>query len=479
MSCSGCSQLLSNLWIFGVILILTGSIMANMGTNLVSYDHKEQREKTQRDSQKISIQLDKIELGIPNIGTTSTKSSPSLQPQPKSSSRRLGTAIFVIGNLTIFASFGFAAQSLLASLESIQFISNIFFAKYLHGEAIKYRMIAATSSIIIGNVLVLIFATHDDTLYTSEQIIDLYLNNSAYHIYLIFAGLSFFLCHITFMKYYEARIVLNVPLWQQDFIEPFSFSVSSSLVGTQAVLNAKCMSMFIQLSILGKSNEFMKPTLWVILGVWIVLVIYWLKRVDLGLELFSPMFIIPVLQVFYMFFAIVCGGIFFQELDAFNAGQWIGFSLGVFMILAGVYALAPTNSKNSVSAEMMAPVVLQLEEFPEALGSFRKLFIHRVHPVTDLLLQETLKHDVEDCKLCPALAHFRRMSCTAQRENGDFELESVELEMDMRRGLISLGTADTSDESTISEDVLNESFVSPIKIKTSCYCTFEAGAVQA
>ena len=75
------------------------------------------------------------------------------------------------------------------------------------------------------------------------------------------------------------------------------------------------------------------------------------------------------------------------------------------MILGGVYALAPTNSRNSVSAEVMSPVVLQLDEIPEVLGSFRRLIIYggRVHPVTELLTSVASIDEMDDGKLWPFL----------------------------------------------------------------------------
>ena len=57
----------------------------------------------------------------------------------------------------------------------------------------------------------------------------------------------------------------------------------------------------------------------------------------------GALFIIPVMQVFFVFFAILCGGIFFQEFLLFTSTMWVGFIFGVLMILGGVYGLAPTD----------------------------------------------------------------------------------------------------------------------------------------
>jgi hypothetical protein len=56
------------------------------------------------------------------------------------------------------------------------------------------------------------------------------------------------------------------------------------------------MSMLIQVAAKGIYNEFVHPPIWVILVAWLTMVSYWLNRLNKGLQLFPPLFIIPVLQ---------------------------------------------------------------------------------------------------------------------------------------------------------------------------------------
>ena len=71
------------------------------------------------------------------IATTSPKESviieeeaeqeaESKEEKPKETWWLAGTVIFVFGALVVFLSFGFAAQSLLAALESVQVIASIY-----------------------------------------------------------------------------------------------------------------------------------------------------------------------------------------------------------------------------------------------------------------------------------------------------------------------------------------------------------------
>ena len=337
------------MWVLGVILILLGSLGNNLGNNLVSLAHKKSKELISEataiayDSQKTGAEASKLkgilDEEIPAQLLVVVK--PSLT-RWRFSLRTIGTLVFVFGNLFTFAAFGFGAQSLLASLESVQFVSNVVFAKYVHKEKITARMIVATCSIVVGNVLVVVFSDHVAKLYTSRDIIYLYRNNTPYHAYLVVAGTLWVMNHFTYSHYYHVRIKEQRLLWKHSFIEPFTFTVSSTIIGTQAVLLSKCMSMLIQVSAKG-DNEFTKPTVFVVLASWLILVAYWLRRLDVGLALYPPLFIIPVMQVFFVFFAIMCGGIYFEEFQNFTASQYVGFVVGVLMILGGVYGLAPTD----------------------------------------------------------------------------------------------------------------------------------------
>ena len=86
-----------------------------------------------------------------------------------------------------------------------------------------------------------------------------------------------------------------------------------------------------------------------------------------ALGMFDGLFIIPVLQVFWTFYSIVSGGIYFEEFDSFSPGQMAGFCFGVAVVFVGVYMLSPgqggdrdvenaeraSDSKEAKNTEMM------------------------------------------------------------------------------------------------------------------------------
>lgn len=109
-----------------------------------------------------------------NVSTTSSSMIPSWLICSK---WLVGTCFFFSGTIAVFISYSFAPQSLIAPLGSVQFVSNIFFAKWIHKSPITRRMLVATSVILIGIALVVHYSPDpnpDFIVIGGESIRDLY-----------------------------------------------------------------------------------------------------------------------------------------------------------------------------------------------------------------------------------------------------------------------------------------------------------------
>lgn len=326
-----------DLWIVGVVLVLAGSISQNLGNNLASlaYSAKDDEEVDGKDKKNES----RSDSEVDKDGEDDSKEDEEMTFWEKNL-WAVGTATFVGGSLMTFVAFGFAAQSLLASLESVQFVSNVIFAKLVHKEDITYTMMFATLGIVCGNTLVVLFSTHGATKYSGEDIFGIWRNNFSFHIYLGVMGGIALICEYVYRHYNHSRMVERKLLQFHRFAEPGCYCVASAFVGAFAVVNAKCIAMFLAGD---AAAEFAAAPMWTVLITWIVVVAFWLRRMDQGLELFPPLFFIPTLMAFFIFFSILCGGIFFEEFNSFTGAQFGGFFTGVFCILFGVFFLAPSN----------------------------------------------------------------------------------------------------------------------------------------
>jgi hypothetical protein len=255
--------------------------------------------------------------------------------------------VFVTGSLLNFAAFAFAPQSILASLEGIQFVTNVAFGKCVQGKHISKSMYAGTVVTIIGVVLTVLSASVVGTL--EADFVDLLKlwQEIGWLLYLLFTvilGVMLQALHQVCLK----QKALGTPLAYTEYVLPVTYATFSALFGTLSVVFAKILSELLTLQIEGTPIFYGKYCwfTYVTLVGWLALVGVWLYRMNEALSLYDPLFIIPLLQMNFILFAIISGGIYFKEFNQFQSLNWIGFIIGVFLLFLGIFLLSP-NSENS------------------------------------------------------------------------------------------------------------------------------------
>jgi drug/metabolite transporter (DMT)-like permease len=128
-------------WVIGALINIVGSVAINFGTNLLKLGH-DQREK----------------LSAINNSEGNDKFVPKSVMHFQT--WRIGILFFAAGNCLNFMSFAYAAQSLLAALGSIQFVSNIAFAYFVLNKTISVKVMVATTFIVFGNIFLVSFGNH-------------------------------------------------------------------------------------------------------------------------------------------------------------------------------------------------------------------------------------------------------------------------------------------------------------------------------
>jgi len=391
-------------WVVGVALGLLGSIAINTGNNIQSLGLKQLKEKKSIEK-KVQVQDCKDTVDerksnkrgtinnshrkkssllinsfynrsrtVPirndvNNGTESTNSldnivatsvsdtstiAKNLSPT-KSTTWILGTVVFVTGSLLNFASYAFAAQSMLASLESIQFVTNLLFGKFMIGSKVTRQMYIGTGLTVSGTVVAVQFSSKKTLDLSTSDIKTLYKNPAyiAYLCLMMTALLVLYLVYITLKK----RKQQEDPVKYTDVSMPLIYAVWSALFGTQSVVQAKILAELLAVHSAGQEDIFRSGFTYTTIIVWIVTVGVWLKRLNDALSIFDPLFIIPLLQCSFIFFAIVSGGIFFQEFNEFTGGQWIGFSFGVVIMFSGLVLLTPHSTDDNKDEGLPKDVV--------------------------------------------------------------------------------------------------------------------------
>ncbi|GAX78098.1 hypothetical protein CEUSTIGMA_g5540.t1 [Chlamydomonas eustigma] len=310
-------------WYVGAIINVTGSISINLGTNVMKLGHNQRAQMALPEEKK--------------------------PPIMKNRYWQVGLVVFILGNIANFASFGFAAQSLLAALGSVQFVSNVVFASTVLKEKITRMVLIATACIIGGCLILVIFGDHSNATYEVEQLIDLY-RQPVYISYLCVMGA--FVAG-GYALYVYGRKVEKIPGREQALvvqIMPVAYSVFAALLGTQSVLFSKSLSVLLRMTVQG-DNQFNNWYTWVTLICFFISAGFWVTRLNKGLRMFPAMIIVPLLQICWTLFSIVSGLLYFEEYRSFNTLRACMFALGVTVVFVGVYLLTRSGQKKKGNIE--------------------------------------------------------------------------------------------------------------------------------
>ena len=255
----------------------------------------------------------------------------------------VGTAIFAIASILNFVAFGFAPAAVLAPLESVQFVSNLMFARFVNKEHVSLRMCAGSGLVITGTIVAIVVGPSSVAKLSIADLKALWIE-PAWIGYLVGVAAAFTACMVVHM-HYQRQLDAGRKLRGYRVVLPFTFALSSAFVGSQAVVHAKTMSELVELVFtigpLGLLSSwffyFACVLLFATMGMW-------LYRLNAALGKYDPLFIIPLLQANYILFSTVTGGIYFKEFAELTVFSAAMFGLGVAIMFVGLYLLAPVTS---------------------------------------------------------------------------------------------------------------------------------------
>ena len=391
--------------LLGICMCTMANVGINLGTNIIklAFNRRqnmvEQEEEALREvdgggmnghknsrSTFVLNPISEVPDHVAKVGETGkggkvAKKRTSIAPIYKWRSWQIGFIIFKTSNVVNFISLGFGKQSVLASLSSVQFVSNLIFCYFVLHERLGLNDVLGTISIITGVVICIVANSSGsgNKTYTVDELIDLMQDRS----YLTYLGVLVVLAVLAYMTYTgdfyafkldteenmkkekdnerkETRKGSNLetyysgtdmsPIKNRDkgdlvftrignikveTLRPLCFAAYSAVIGTQVVTFAKITMLQIRLSIDGE-QQFDRVLTYVFIIGMIVTGIFWDKQINVGLRKFDALVIVPVMQSFWTIFAICNGGMFFQEFNGLST-QDIGiFCSGMVVMLFGM-----------------------------------------------------------------------------------------------------------------------------------------------
>ncbi|KAL0033460.1 hypothetical protein WJX77_010531 [Trebouxia sp. C0004] len=300
-------------WVLGAVLTVVGSVGINLGTNLMKLGYM----------QRESLDLDN-DVAIWRFWQWQT-----------------GMLMFVVGNIANFVARAFASQSLLTGLGSVQFISNLVFVVLVLREKVPRRCILATFLIVAGNVLLVVFGSKTSPKYTVSQLAALYRQDSmAAYMIMAYGGVVplAFTLYLYGQQTKRLMPTRTFALWAKAL--PVLYALFSSILGAHAVLFATSLCIII-VDLIGGSDVFTEwYTYLVVIGI-IGMSIFWVGQLDRGLLLFPAVVIVPMLEIQWVLFIMVSGGLYFGDFETFSKLQLAMFGVGVFVLLLGIFCLIP------------------------------------------------------------------------------------------------------------------------------------------
>lgn len=362
----------------GIVINLVGNFLLTLGTNWLKLYHLQKKKSGKvliQDTQPSVNELAKADdLGAPgdqvrvrfqssvlennkaneeNIENGISDQDTDLRTPPRLKERiRMALSgwimplVFVVlGSVIIFVSFAYAAQSILAALSSSQFVFNVMFKRCLFGDKPTWNEAGSTLIIVLGNLIIVSSAAISDPQHDSiDGVLELYKRPAFllfFALVLLLAGIS----HILFLKLRHRNSPVNIcskkVRLNPNTLTPILYAATSAMPGAQGMTMAKSLAELIRYTFSGSGNAFSHPETYAFALLLVVALAWWMFRVNKALILFSEnAAIIPVLQVNWLVFSVLGGGIYFKEFYTFSYARLSVVYLGIFIIVFGVISLA-------------------------------------------------------------------------------------------------------------------------------------------
>ena len=137
--------------------------------------------------------------------------------------------IFTVFSLINFAALALAPASILTPLESIQFVTNVFYGKFINKAAITYKMYLGVACTVVGTALSVIFGAPGGGCHSVEKLASFWTKPIwwTYLVTTIIVAAIAYAVHVT----YGRRKRAGRPGPAHQIISPITFAISSALAG--------------------------------------------------------------------------------------------------------------------------------------------------------------------------------------------------------------------------------------------------------
>ncbi len=264
----------------------------------------------------------------------------------------VGLFIFISFSIINFAALSFAPSSVLTPIESIQFVTNIVYNRFINKAVISRGMIVGVVLALLGTVLSIVFGAGSQACRGPRQLETLWAD-LPWLVYLIGTCGIAVATGFAYLRYRRAKKA-GRSLWAHAIMSPFLFTVTAALLGgAQMIVHSKAFSTMLSMAFQGNLEVFTESwILYVEMGLTVVCGIIWVLAQMFGVALYDPLVILPLLVGTYIMFGGVAGGLFFQEFNELHVGRlgyanWALYVVGMLLVVVGLAMIAIAGTKQS------------------------------------------------------------------------------------------------------------------------------------
>lgn len=346
-------------WAVGVLVSVVGAFLDNLGVTIQKSSHM--------------MRGGDEAVGDARTGSSSTSSS---SPYYRETRWLVGFAVFLVGNIFNVVGLGLAPETLFAAIGGVTLAANAVNSRWLLGEPMSGRVVAATVLIIAGSVVAVLFARHPAE--------DFDLDDLAHFLtpgFFAYAGAVAALMAALGLAIARQGAASHEFLRGLGAAEPLAGVVSpgaggpdttaaalarherrgvflsaaipamAGLIGSWTVLLAKCVAEVVRTTAEGHSGQFRSPVPYVLVAAVAVSGFAQVHVLNVGLRGYKQQVVVPSFLAVYTTFSILGGIFFFREGSGYTASQAALFGGGTAVSFAGVYAIATRPDQLSESVE--------------------------------------------------------------------------------------------------------------------------------
>lgn len=231
-----------------------------------------------------------------NMQATGVRSLPEAVQQFPWRSRTwlYGFAVFVSFAIINFSALSFAPASILVPIESLQFVSNVFYNRIVNQLRVSRRMYLGVLLAVVGTVLTVVFGA-PGRCHSLEQM-EVYWTNAGWWAFLAFsmpAALGAFVLHRRYRRHWREGHPLSPRLRRAL---PVSYSLYCALLGgSQLIVHAKVVATLGAMLLRGETRVLRSWLLYTELALMCLCGGLWGVKLTECLALYEPLLIIPLM----------------------------------------------------------------------------------------------------------------------------------------------------------------------------------------